>query len=210
MKKWFTLSLALVAAAVSHAVTVAWTVPNSNTDAAKGESGWWSQVGSAYFVYSADKQLTAGEAYSAATGTGASSGSLAFSWGETYNGKQTLLGTNVAGPDLPSPSNEQPNPSASGYYYMVVVNKNNQNEYAVAGTQVNFTYTEGENGGWTANKGVYLNEVGSAPTAYEYFDIEGWLGGTWGATGAPEPTVMALLALGVAGVALRRKQNLTK
>lgn len=205
MKKWLTLSLALVIAAVSQAVTVAWTVPNSNKATTEGVSGWFeTEVGSAYFVYSTDPLGSVGgdcaNVYTAATS------SEAFSFGVVKNEKQTLIGTDVAGPTLAADA--AVGTEVTGYYYMVVVNKDADPKYAVAGTQVTFTKTE--NDGWTANRGVFVNEVGSTPSGYDYFDFDTWLGGTWTSVGAPEPTVLALLALGVAGVALRRKQNFTK
>lgn len=221
MKKWLTLSLAMVAAAVSQAVTVAWTVPNSNKAWATTSDNKLSY--NAYFVYSSSEMSTT-EAHStvtsAITNNTIGNGSVSYGWtmdetvtnsaGETL---QTMFGTGL-GP-IPSTSSAGTGTSInadSAFYYLVVVSKTNPEDYAVAGTASGVTIKNSE---ITQNEdkvgGIYMTTAGTEPEAGAYFDIGGWLGGTWAATGAvPEPTIMALLALGVAGVALRRKQNFTK
>jgi hypothetical protein len=217
MKKWLTLSLALVIAAVSQAVTVAWTVPNSdyniNNWATKGNDG--SLSFNVYFVYSSG-QLTVADAYSAATGAGTSSPTTiidveyGYYMGDgdttTANGTKLAVYSNDL---LPAPDGNRV--SGEGYYYMVVVNKDNAEEYAVAGTTTKVTIDKNTVTAGNGQGGIYANPVGrEEPTAEDYFDMTGWLGGTWEDALVPEPTVLALLALGVAGVALRRKQNFTK
>lgn len=203
MKKWFTLSLVLVAAAVSHAVTVAWTVPNSEYDWARGDGN--TLTFDIYFAYSQDEVSSYEDVYQA---TQSGKTGITVTNGYVKPGMNTPSGVKAFGSDLP-PYSTDTNTTGSGFYYMVIVNKSNLSEYAVAGTTTavdNFGLHTGQDG----YVGVYANTAGGTPHATEYFDIEGWLGGTWRDAIVPEPTVMALLALGVAGVALRRKKNLTK
>ena len=96
-----------------------------------------------------------------------------------------------------------------GYYYLVVFDPTTLNgdaQYAVAGA---LQYT-GEAASDKAN-GIYQTTVDVdvdsngnplKPNIGDFVDVS-WIGGHWAAV--PEPTALALLALGVAGLALRRK-----
>ncbi|MGN1326079.1 MAG: PEP-CTERM sorting domain-containing protein, partial [Candidatus Spyradenecus sp.] len=89
----------------------------------------------------------------------------------------------------------------SGYYYAVFKSKSDSSNYAVLGGK---QYAKGSE----STTGVYDTDVSGpsgAPIGTDYVDIGPFLGGTWTAAKTPEPTVLALLSLGIAGVALRRK-----
>ncbi len=227
MKKWFVLSLALVAAAVSHAVTVSWVVSNSSYNNINSWAYTTNQQGvttltfNIYFVYSANEMTVEG-AYGLAT-KGPSS-SIDKETGKTvtmvtygnvmddpaYTGGNVLAYANGLPPE-PTTNNEVTNTViGSGYYYMVIVKKNDDtNPYAVAGTTTEVIFSKSGVEMAEGEGGVYASNVGLEPKPEDYVDM-GWLGGTWTQALVPEPTVLALLAMGVAGVALRRKQNFLK
>jgi hypothetical protein len=163
-----------------------------------------------YFVYSASA-LTVEQAYDKATTSTVGDGNVEYGYYMGDGDTTTANGTKLAvysNDLLPAPDAESNRVNGTGYYYMVVVNnaEGKSGEYAVAGTtsEVKITNNKGD------KYGIYATPVGDTPTAEDYFDMTGWLGGTWTNALVPEPTVLALLALGVAGVALRRKQNFTK
>ena len=63
-------------------------------------------------------------------------------------------------------------------------------------------YTAGQS---NKENGIYDTTVdGGAPEIGDFVEVS-WVGGTWQSALVPEPTALALLALGIAGVALRRK-----
>lgn len=86
-----------------------------------------------------------------------------------------------------------------GYFYLVIFNSNAGNtatEFAVA--------QAGESGHLVKNgDGVAIPRPDEDPLPIDYIDPV-WIGGTF-RDAAPEPTALALLALGVAGAALRRR-----
>ncbi|MDO5462448.1 MAG: PEP-CTERM sorting domain-containing protein [bacterium] len=218
MKKWLTLSLALVAAAVTQAVTVAWTVPNSDYNVESwaytaDESGNLTLGFNIYFVYSAEAlgetaEAAAKAAYDkvvAETKTNVYDG---YVMDPTTEGLSDGRVAAYANGLPPNPDTQTNLVDGSGYYYMVVVNNKDgkSGEYAVAGTNSEVTVKTGSD----AVDGVYVSNVAGSIQVEDYFDFDGWLGGTWTNAMTPEPTVLALLAFGVAGVALRRKKNFTK
>ena len=92
----------------------------------------------------------------------------------------------------------------SGYFYLVVFNPSNdpsqKGTYQVSKA---ITYTAGSS---NASVGIYDTMVdGDKPEIGDFVEVE-WMGWASGyAPIVPEPTALALLALGVAGLALRRK-----
>ncbi len=86
-----------------------------------------------------------------------------------------------------------------GYFYLVIFNSTSADtatEFAVA--------QAGESGHLVKNgNGVAIPRPGEDPLPINYIDPV-WIGGTF-RDAAPEPTALALLALGVAGAALRRR-----
>lgn len=218
MKKWLTLSLALVAAAVTQAVTVAWTVPNSDYNV----NGWARNSDgtpgyTAYFVYSEAEITNVSTVYDMAM-QGASDGTVVKAY--SYKTETSTVGTEIKNTlygDGLLPAAKGTTVEGSGYYYMIVINDTANTDgtydYAVAGTPQEVVFAKDSTSGAQTienGNGVYANVAGSNPEAMTYFDMTGWLGGTWDDAMVPEPTVLALLAFGVAGVALRRKKNFTK
>lgn len=184
-----------------HAVTIAWTVPNSRYE-------WLARSGSevpvvdtskvgVYFVYTASKvddiskiaPTTAGSKPTVANATMPDTAmfSLEALANGTIGAEAQFLGLSGT--------------SATGYFYMVVFSKEStkDNLYMVAGGS---QYANGSE----ATTGIYDSSVTGVepPSADDYAEIS-IIGGTWTAAKTPEPTALALLALGMAGVALRRK-----
>lgn len=186
-----------------HAVTIAWTVPNSQYE-------WLARSGSevpvvdtskvgVYFVYTASKvddisTIAPKPAGSKPTTVASAtmSDTARFSLEALANG---TIGAEAEFLDLSGKN-------ATGYFYMVVFSKESTTEnnlYMVAGGSQYFKGSE-------ATTGIYDSSVTGVepPSADDYAEIS-IIGGTWTAAKTPEPTALALLALGMAGVALRRK-----
>ena len=95
----------------------------------------------------------------------------------------------------------------NGYYYLVVFDPTTLGgdaQYAVAGA-LQYTgeaATDKANGIYQTTVDVGSNDKPLEPNIGDFVDVS-WIGGHWAAV--PEPTALALLALGVAGLALRRK-----
>ena len=196
-----TLGLFAVAASLS-ALTVQWQVPNSGYTEGTGESAYrWINDASVYFVYSEAKitgdfsqASTVSALYDAANKTAPSGATTA---------EATMTEITVAGQKGISAvfNGLTKSETAEGYYYLVVFNSNSSSseygQYAIAGgVQPK-----------DANSGIYETAYGgNGPEVGDYIYIGDFLGGTWSkAINAPEPTAIALLALGVAALALRRK-----
>ncbi len=91
-------------------------------------------------------------------------------------------------------------PVENGTYYLVFQDpsEGGSGNYAVSST----TYTSGA-AGWVADVTVDPDNI---PETFDTSIQTTWMeGSTWKAVTVPEPTALALLALGVAGLALRRK-----
>ena len=207
MRRFLLALLMTTVVASLQAITINWQVANS-------EFAWADEGVSTYLVYSESGNLsaenvytnnykgykvTAGSADAIAVGgaTAADSGVVNSYWtpgfGSAENstvGSKAYVNVDLEGTAF-----------GGGYFYLVVFQTNPADGtnalYAVSKA---VQYTEGVN----AN-GIYdITVEGAAPEMGDYVEIP-WLGGTWRDAVVPEPTALALLALGVAGLALRRK-----
>ena len=184
MKSLF-IGLCLLVAAAVQAVTIKWSVPTL-------QYGWTGEA-SAYFVYS-ENAFAADNDYQAAY--------IAASKGGNSVVSATLMTNPVSGQKYGYKESLSYDTTATGYYYLVFVKGSTfdaANVYAVAG---GVRYKS------DGSTGIYNTVSGGdqTPNNGDYVEIP-ILGGTWSAAKTPEPTTFALLALGIAGLALRRKMH---
>jgi hypothetical protein len=217
MRKFLLALMMTVVVASLQAITIQWTVPSSGS--VNTNDGWEDWTGklsseSIYLVYSQTEWKTADEVWNANSGLKVALGNngkatitdlsnksdvtasqpstwMNFSGENQINMITSISGESGFGPD--------------GYYYLVVfdptVGQDDDPKYAVSNA-VHYT------GGTDTQNGITQTTVkpesGKLPEVGDFVDI-GWMGGTWTDATVPEPTALALLALGVAGLALRRK-----
>ena len=218
MRKILLTLFAMVVTASLQAITILWTLPDSNP-----QNSWVQTVmgtGKAdtsslglYLVYaeSTSPYGTAEEVWSATQDKSAK-----YVAGSTVGGAATING--VASNDVSFGFLEETASTSlvieisstmgfgAGNYYLVVFDpatSDSNAQYAVAQAKT-FTGTNADNAD-NAN-GFYQTtsdpELVGPPEMGNFVNLE-WMGGHWPAV--PEPTALALLALGVAGLALRRK-----
>ncbi len=211
MKRFLILSMLFVTlTAPLQAVYVAWQLTTKNGEAFPGTFSAENSSNISYqFVYSVSQLTTAKDVVEYANNTnnkgyvsGYGNGSNIFTGvmqddnpGAYVNWTGLLTGSNNS-----YLSNPEITDGTGGWFYVIVFDAAAPDEnthYAVAGTQL----TE-----YGAN-GIYSNTAGNTVTnAADYVDMNTWLAeATWSGMPTPEPTVVTLLALGVAGLALRRK-----
>lgn len=207
MRRFLLALLMTTVVASLQAITINWQVANS-------EFAWADEGVSTYLVYSESGNLSAenvykgnydgykvtvGSAEAVGGATAVDSGVVNSYWtpgfGSAENG--TLGSKAFVNVDLEGTA------FGDGYFYLVVfktgTNDGTNDQYAVS-KAVQYTANESN-----ATNGIYdINVDGVAPEMGQYIEIP-WLGGTWRDAVVPEPTALALLALGVAGLALRRK-----
>ena len=209
MKKFLMMALGLALVGPAAAITVGWEWNANGTG--------WADSSSYYLVYS-ENALTEAEAVYAAS-EGAYKGNDG-TWGGTFDSSaaQASLGTKkYSVSDQKSTTGAQPfegdtftsllvqddnfpekgdYSDTNGYLYLVIFDNadfTQAGQYAVA--------SAGKSGYVTIDSKGQV--VGPGDTNPVDFFVPNWMGGTHRA--APEPTALALLALGIAGVALRRR-----
>lgn len=209
MKKFCLALIGLVFGGVASAITIGWQWSALDSNLVAGSSY--------YMVYSTNGNLTAEEAVAAASGgqyngIGSGWGSSLNTAGKTVEGTTVIPGSddnvtdvivdpngsdvvltfdNDNGFNLPTTGEGE-----NGYLYLVIFNdKNigNADQFAVAKAPTTVTVND---------EGQVVQGDHQLPDSLK-FQAPVWLGGTHRA--APEPTTLALLALGIAGVALRRR-----
>ena len=185
MRKVIT-GIALLMVTALRAITISWAIPNATYE--------WVADAEVHFVYS-ETQLSSADDYVAAKNA-TSIDAKNITGGiitDTVGGQTVYDGVAVTLEGYTSTN--------TGYYYAVFTSKTKSNNYAVLGGKKYLP-------GYESTTGVYDTDVlgpDGVPSGGEYVDIGPFLGGTWKAAKTPEPTVLALLSLGIAGVALRRK-----
>ena len=213
MRKGLLALLGVMAVGSVSAITVTW---NWNSNGAES----WESDSAIYLVYSTS-QLTSGtQAVTAVNGSGKegvgqgyghNSSAEGDTAGSTFQSAQASGTQVIKGPAFSDPDTGFTNSVGfgeqalqSGYYYLVIFNNkavDQATQYrvaqagAVGGQPVTNGYLEVGGNQWVGPDG------GSLPG--QYIDPT-WMWGTYWHP-APEPTALALLALGVAGVALRRR-----
>lgn len=201
MRKALILMACLVASGVASAATLTWSWNASSTN--------FNASSSAFYMVHATGELTAAEAIYAASSNYGAEGAFGTGWGawadekpaslpegvtttvEAETNRVTNMGTYVSvrfQDALEAPGLDL----SSGYLYLVIFNATDPSNATQVGVgSVNLADVE-IGGGSVGPGGSQLTQL--SPT---------WIGGTYSIM--PEPTALALLALGVAGIALRRR-----
>lgn len=212
MRRFLLALLMTLVVASLQAITINWQIYASEFT--------WDQnlttADSVYFVYSQSGDLSAknvsegnytGYKVSAAangTGTVTAVGGAASVEDLDLDPTVSVFGTNATdGSKSYASMSLNGTGFGSGYFYLVVFNtKEGDSEYGDYAVSKAVQYTANQS---NKENGIYDTMVdGGAPEIGDFVEVS-WVGGTWQSALVPEPTALALLALGIAGVALRRK-----
>ena len=203
MKKGLFVLLGVLAAGAASAITMNWAWTSKGSD--------WQSSSSIYMVYSqsalnADQAVAAtNQNYGADSASGATN-----SAGQAWSAPAAVEGTRVSNPAASSfpPSGKSANVGFSesnfdfsglsnGYFYLVIFNSQ------TASNATSFAVAQAGETGYVQDLGNATPGPGASIDPILFIDPT-WIGGMYRSP-APEPTALALLALGVAGVALRRR-----
>ena len=203
MKKGLFVLLGVLAAGAASAITMNWEWTSNGND--------WQKSSSIYMVYS-QSALSADQAVAATNqnyGSNPASGAT-NSVGQAWSAPETVEGTRVSDPSVSSfppmgnsgnvgfsSSNFDFSGLSSGYFYLVIFNN------TTASNATSFAVAQAGETGYVADLGNATPGPGTSVDPILFIDPT-WIGGMYRSP-APEPTALALLALGVAGVALRRR-----
>ena len=182
------LGCLLLAVTALRAVTVLWSVPNSEYS--------WINDAEVYFVYAGSPLSPASEYVAAKNAITPEALEAKETVVEGSINRDEDLNGVVDGIKGVFQADALTGSDVKGYFYAVFVNQQDKSEYAVLGEKT-----------FGASNGVYGTTVGGDQQLItgDYVSIDTFLGGTWTAAKTPEPTVLALLSIGLAGFVLRRK-----
>lgn len=193
---FFALSFWVLSA---KAVYLNWALPNSqyigqSVVGGTGQITDWTANFTNVYVYESDTKYTSASNFSD------------WSVSKKFNtaGKITISGGGT-GVSLDLGDITVDSTGEGKYYYLVVFN--NDSEDAATGASGDYIVSEAVQYTGTGSNGFSNAAVSTegAPDIGNFY-MPDWMGGTWSAPRqTPEPTALALLALGIAGFALRRK-----
>ena len=198
MKRSFVLAIGMLAAGAASAITAHWEWTSNGSD--------WQTTSSIYMVYS-ESTLTADEVVQGANANYGQDEGAKNSVGGAWSTPSGTLPTTKAGSaeTFPLLGNEghvavsggEWATIGSGYFYLVIFNATTASE------ATEFAVAQAGETGYVKIEGTQVPGPTQTPDPILYLDPV-WIGGTF-RDAAPEPTALALLALGVAGAALRRR-----
>ena len=209
MRKSVLMLCCLAFTGAASALTLSWTWTSNGAD-------WNAQTSSFYMVYSQKQELTAEQVVAAAAQANDTTyNGIGTNWGTKLDTSRmkTLEGVLVSGTDTEWANKDgtavmvgwsdtsfpDVEEGSQGYLYLVVFENGSiatATQFAVA-TAGQTGYVE------IRNKGVVVDPVSNPDLVAAAQVPPVFFGGT--SKAAPEPTALALLALGIAGVALRRR-----